>query len=420
MAGSPLEQTALLLGTLQARRASLLHEVERVERELGEVQARHARLLNENAPISKLPHELLGTIFYMCLGTWVMNPSKSRGKPFQVAASHVSHHWRETALGTPLLWNFIDLTVTQRKNVKENALQWFLAHLARSRDSFLHISLEISLNEAAHQFLFPLVQHSSRWRHLFISLTQGKLDDIHTLFSSASAPGLIHLSLRIGNHSESANAPRTEYPAICYPILKGGTPALNSVRLSGKILGNISPPLSAVTTLFVEAFPKNLISYSQFRALLASVPYIINLSLSGLNIHLPRDPLTDSNPFCLPTLRSFRLHGNATPVHRLLSFLSLPNLESLTLLSADSFDSATLPSVRAVILESCDFNTDEVYNLCRAFPGVTDLSADGTLQELFSLLEENISFWPNLITVSHGQKAKKSCNVYALTNGAAP
>lgn len=399
-AASPLEQTTRLQEVLQAKRAKLLREVEQVEQELGEVQARHARLLNEEAAISKLPHELLGTIFRMCQGNWVMNSSKSRSKPFEIAASHVSYRWREVALGTPLLWNIIDLIVTSRKNVKENALQWLAAHLTRSGDCFLDISLRVTIEGVTDQFLSPLVQHASRWRHVLISLAHGEPGDIRTLFASAAAHSLVHLSLRVGNDSESTAAPRTEYPSICFPILGGGAPALSSVRLSGNIIGNIAPPLSAVTTLYVEAFPKNLMSHSQFQAMLTSVPCIVNLSLSGLNIHLPRDPLADSSPFAIPTLRSLRLHGNATPVHRLLSLLSLPNLESLTLLSADSFGSVTLPSVRAVVLESCDLSFDELSSLGRAFPDITDLGLDGAVHELFRMLTIDSTLWSNLETIS--------------------
>jgi hypothetical protein len=383
---SPLQQTTRRMRILQAKKAELLLEVEEVERELGKVQARHARLLNDETASSKLPHELLASILQMCQGIWVKNTSKGRGKPFEVAASHVSHRWRAVALGTPLLWNVIDLHISARRNVKENALQWLAAYLTRSGECFLDISLHIAVDGVAHQFLSPLVQNAHRWRYLSLFLTWGGPDDIRTLFSEVSAPNLVHLSIRVGNDYDSTDAPRTEYPSTCSPILSGGAPVLSSIRLSGKVIGNIAPPLGAVTTLYVEAFPRNLMSHSQFRTMLASVPCIVNLSLSGLNIRLPRDPLADSSPFSIPTLRSLRLHGNATPGHRLLSLLTLPNLESLTLLSVDSFDSATLPSVRSIILESCDLSTDELLSMCHAFPGVTDLTIDRSVPELFTVL----------------------------------
>ena len=60
---------------------------------------------NDIVPISQLPPELLARIFQ-----FVADDESREPKPLErINFSHVSHHWRDVALGTPTLWRIISL-----------------------------------------------------------------------------------------------------------------------------------------------------------------------------------------------------------------------------------------------------------------------------------------------------------------------
>jgi hypothetical protein len=226
------------------------------------------------------------------------------------------------------------------------------------------------------------------------------VDDVYAHLSDVEAPALVHLSLRVGNPKDDPDSPRTEYPRVSPPILRGGSPFLSFVRVAGMVVGNMEPPLSTVTTLHIDAWPRNLMSHSRFQGMLEALPCLVNLSLTGLNIHLPRDPLYVSSPTPIPTLRSLRIRGYFTPCHRFLSLISVPHLESLSLHSVDTFDSAPIPTLRSLTLESCPLNESEIRNLLRAFPGVSTFSADYSVLHhfLFYIVAEGM--WPCLEEIS--------------------
>ncbi|KAF8071697.1 hypothetical protein FPV67DRAFT_891469 [Lyophyllum atratum] len=395
-----LEETAKHIETLERRKSELVQEVHQVEKELGDAHARHAKLVNLTAPVSKLPDEILADIFQLCQKTRVKIGAARIA--FAVAGSHVSTRWRGVMLGTPLLWNTIDLTITHRTRTR--ALQRLLAHLTRSGHCLLDLSLHIDVWGNIPVLLYHLTPHADRWYRVSISVTRGSADDLYAPFCSVAAPSLIHLSLRIGNPEDdtAVNSPRTEYPDTCPPIITRGSPMLKFVRVAGKVVGNLVPPLNAVTTFHVDAWPKNLMSLAQFRALIDALPNVVNLSLTGLSIHLPRSPLDISEPISLPTLLSLRIRGNSTPSHRLLSLLALPNLEALSLHGVDTFDSAVIPTLQHLTLDSCIFSEGELQNVFKAFPCVSVLSIDESTPEIISMLHVIVGsspLWPQLRSI---------------------
>jgi len=141
---------------------------------------------------------------------------------------------------------------------------------------------------------------------------------------------------------------------------------------------------------------------SQFHAMLVTLPCLVNLSLTGLSIHLPRNPFDTSQPISLPTLRSLRIRGNSVPCHRLLSLLALPNLESLSLHNVDSFDSAVIPTLKSLTLEACDFSESELRNMFKVFPCISMLSIDASIPSIYPMLRSDagrIPPWPQLKSV---------------------
>ncbi|GLB40172.1 hypothetical protein LshimejAT787_0800430 [Lyophyllum shimeji] len=261
-----------------------------------------------------------------------------------------------------------------------------------------HLGRETGIPEV----LYLLTPHANRWHRISISIARGSADDIYAPFSSVAAPALIHLSLRIGRCDDDDDSPRTEYPDTCPPIITRGSPALTFVRVAGKVVGNLTPPLSAVKTFHVDAWPKNLMTLSQFRAMLEALPCLVHLSLTGLSIHLPRNPLDISEPVPLPSLRSLRIRGNSVPCHRLLSLLTLPALESLSLHNVDTFDSAVIPTVKSLTLEACDFTESELRNMFRSFPDISTLNIDASVPRIYPMLRPDAGQdppWPQLRSI---------------------
>ncbi|KAH0585439.1 hypothetical protein H2248_008680 [Termitomyces sp. 'cryptogamus'] len=397
-----LAETSNHVAILENHKNRLLRELRQVDIELSTAKARHAKLANETLPVALLPNEILSTIFLLCHGNRVMF-TRTLARPFEVVISHVSTHWRSVALATPLLWNTINLHVTNQS--RSHALQRLSAHLKRSSQCLLDISLYLSVSDGIREVLYHLTPHVQRWFRVSISIERGSPEDIYAPFQPLSAPNMIHLSLCMGKWEDKPNAPRTEYPEICPPILVQGAPSLTFVRVAGKIVGNLSPPLSTTQTFHVDAWPKNLMSLAQFHSLLTALPCLVHLSLTGLSIQLPRDPLQTTVPISLPSLRSLRIRGNATPCYRLLSLLSLANLESLLLQDIETFDSAVIPSLHTLILDSCDLSSVDLQNLFRSFPRVATLSIDSSTPEIYPLLTPDTGSptnipWPELRTIS--------------------
>src|SRR5258708_25602349 len=105
-----MDRSALLtsIQRLQFRKDSLLQELESLDLDLKSQRAQFSRLINEDAPVYRLPNELLSSIFMMCAksptSTWPSEITRIQMSPgflpFQVAASHVSHRWRHILLYT--------------------------------------------------------------------------------------------------------------------------------------------------------------------------------------------------------------------------------------------------------------------------------------------------------------------------------
>ncbi|KII92530.1 hypothetical protein PLICRDRAFT_102822, partial [Plicaturopsis crispa FD-325 SS-3] len=88
---------------LEATERDLLQQLRQVQYTLAHVRSRVSSLLNRGAPVSRLPTEVLAKIF------WHGDPAyKTQGPlPAQVIVSHVSRHWRQVAIDTPMLWTRI-------------------------------------------------------------------------------------------------------------------------------------------------------------------------------------------------------------------------------------------------------------------------------------------------------------------------
>jgi len=389
---------------MEQRKEQLVQELDNVSLELRSLKATYARKINEDVLIYRLPCELLISIFMTCRQH---RKASTKSLPFQVIASHVSDHWRQIVLSTPLLWNDINFHIRPLNHVRRRHLAQLEAHLKHSYTCFLDITLHFYVADNTSLYLTLLGQHSTRWRRLSIITRHEPVDDIYTLLHSAHAPHLEHLSLNIGKPQEGVNlSPRKPYPRIRPAVLLSGAPSLSFVRLAGLALGTLHPPISEVTTLHLDGWTRHYLTQGQFKTIFDSAPAIINLSLNQLCINHPRDPLEAADPVKMPNLRCLRIRGPCSPTYRLISLLDIPQLQALSLNNVDIFDFNTFSTVQSLTIDSCAFDEPEIKNLIRSFPSITSLSVDESIPDVFGLLDPNLAepesskTWPQLQTMS--------------------
>lgn len=377
---------------LQLRKERLQQELESLDLDLRSQEAEYSRLVNDDAVVYRLPNELWTHIFIMCTKTtttvWPIISYRTSAAvlPFQVIASHVSHRWRDIALGTPLLWNNIAFNVRSLKHINGCLISQLEAHLERSGSCFLDIVLEFRMFGDLTPYCQILAEHSRRWRRLSILTEFDEVDEIREMLCSVEVPILEHLSLNLGRPEADSLSPRQQFPCVTPSILASCPLSLSFVRLAGQALGNLHPPISSVTTLHLDGWTRHYMTHDQFKAILKEAPLLINLSFNQLFLHHSRDPLAIAEPTVLPCLRALRIRGPSSPVSRFMSLLDMPQLECLTLECVETFDSQVMETVRSLILDGCAFNEQEISKLIRSFPYLSDLNIDELLPDIFYLL----------------------------------
>lgn len=387
-----LEESAKNIEALETKKIRLLREVDEVKRELGHAKARHANIINRTAPVFKLPNEILANIFRISQGTWAV--SRMHGKLFEVAATHVSAHWRAIALETPLLWNNISVRVSTR--TQKRLVRRMSAFLMRSGQCLLNISILIARSAEVGPFIDAMIPHAKRWYRVSMSLAFKDPDEVYAPLRSVVAPVLVHLSLRVGDPKDAPFS-RSEFPPMCPLILEHGAPSLSFARVGGLVFGNFTPPLCNVTTLHIETWSKNTITPAQFQSMLSAIPRLAHLSLTGLGIQPARDPLDISDPIIVPSLRSLRIYENCTPFNRLLTLMTLPKLDSLCLRGVHTFDSPVIPTMRTVTIEQGTLDETDLRNVVCAFPNVTTFTVDRYSRAIYTVLSSDA--WPALDTI---------------------
>lgn len=386
-----LKDAAALISGLESRRAQLLQDLYAIDTLICSEKARYHKLLNRNLPISKLPNELLNSILLIAQSNHFVRSPRSR--PFEITASHVSSHWREVVLGTPLLWKVIDQFVRNFGHVNAYTFQKLQAYLFRSGTCPLDMTFTFEVEPDAYIDL--LLPHSNRWQRLSIFSKSSQVQHVSASLRDMAVPCLEHLSLTFGSRQDVGQPTRTPYATLSPQILLQGAPLLTFLRLAGAALGTLQPPYSSISTLHLDGWTRNYMSHFQFKTILDTLPSLRNLSLNQIWIHHPRDPLTVLSSTILPSLRSLRLRGAYTPLHRLLSFMVLPNLVSLSLVNIESFDPIEIPTVQYLTLESCLVDDVETWNIINAFPAVINLTVDDSIPDIYFVLTPSLNM-PNV------------------------
>ncbi|KAJ6488093.1 hypothetical protein DFH09DRAFT_1003974 [Mycena vulgaris] len=337
--------------------------------------------------ISAVPPELLASILQ--LAQQPAEPDEEEEElviPVEVAASHVSVYWRNVALNTRLLWRHINISQTE-------TVEKLRVYLSRSGQAPLHVRLDLNpvpREIAALTEKVDLVfSQLDRWGRFTIhsNIETSEIPIISRLYD-ALAPSLEQLSLCI-NDVDSENL-KSLRRADFEQILTKGCPRLNILRLRGLSMHFFRPPLTSITTLYLEQTRGLFIGYERFTHLLTASPALAHLSIHDTIIDEGEDTWPPNSVDCipLPNLVSLRLSIPGTLQHifsDILISICAPRLESLVLkevseIHLDKFFrlpgvSLKFPALRS--LTFCDFDYQSVKRLgmmCAALPTITDFT----------------------------------------------
>jgi hypothetical protein len=178
---------------LQAEASKLQQQLSSINTSLNQVNTKIARITNSTAPLYTLPNEIITAIIDAGLRT---------SRTFAILTSHITHHLREVAIGSPALWNRISARYSLDKV-----------------DTYLHrsgrclLDIEVTLTRGYWSPLPPLgsqwliiLSHVSRWRSLSLSSEPTSITDTMALsevfehLGSVCAPRLERLRLSVGEY----------------------------------------------------------------------------------------------------------------------------------------------------------------------------------------------------------------------------
>ncbi|KAJ7189131.1 hypothetical protein C8R46DRAFT_35107 [Mycena filopes] len=300
-----------------------------------------------NAPVRRLPNEVLVEIFRLCESDARTEPSRDPilpqswdheskkelrrvGGGHLVALSQVSAHWRHLVLGTPTLWSTITLDLRCWEHAVANPSRAHqqmieLLHLAIVRGQQTPLTIQVTGAGPCHPLaLQTLASAAPRWRTARFAV------DSELLLHLADITGRLPLleTLQINALAEDVETLREVGRFFA------SAPRLRSVAFRG--------PLAAIGDLPIEQ-----LGYCQYNGLVAEdlVPLLLHMQrLPNSELHLQLDchAIATALPLQLPDVVS--------PVEEITLYSAAHGgLESGPVLGA-LFDALTLPEMQRLNL----------------------------------------------------------------------
>ncbi|KAF7308953.1 F-box domain-containing protein [Mycena kentingensis (nom. inval.)] len=358
--------------------------------------------------------------------------------PLEILVSHVSSYWRQTALGTALLWRNISISQT-------GSLAKLHAYLARSGPQTpLHFQVDLTqrqLGDVCAQELATMrekldlvFERRERWQRLTIRADQerAELPLVGRLYD-CPAPALERLVLCVEDIDRDSLTQAQVRREETQQILMQGTPQLKSLRLRGLSTHFFRPSLTTVTTLYIEQTRGLLLGFERFRELLQSAPQLAHLSVHDTIIDDEEEewPFDVLSSIPTPQLTCLRLAllGTAQPLESgillavqapLLTSLVVknPTLDGLAPFSLFPSANTKFPALRSLALVDFDYNSaDRLRPLAEALPNIVEFTRLHTTLETPAVLDmlagnwisvalrkryigEGVELWPALHTVN--------------------
>ena len=273
---------------------------------------------NELAPISRLPSEVLASIFTL-LPVFALN--ERSGLLSWIYVAHVCRRWREIALNHPRFWSRINLTKLTSDGRAEI--------LARVKTAPLHLVVDIGRRAIGVEAIGrQLEAHISHTRHLIISGAFGTT--LERLTSSAHTLE----SLTLSHKSPVRWLPPATIPGNLFNFT---APNLTNLQLENCDISWKSPILKGLRTLQIfDITTESRLGLEDWLDALNEMPELKTLFLRHAT---PLASLTNpliskpSRTITLPSLTRFHICASARDCALALAHLVLP---SLTFLHVDA------------------------------------------------------------------------------------
>jgi len=313
------------------------------------------------SPISKLPEEILLSIFLMnltpcryfstCL-EWQEQTTRS--------VSQVCRHWRAVALNYPILWTSI-------MDFDKDSFEWTQELLGRSKQMPLNIGCPIAACRPKNLDLVLDFGPQCRTFCLEVeAFTEGFLNAIQK-----PAP---HLEV-FGVHLKWGEAGVTTLPKI---LFNGDAPKLREVHLKWCRFDVTTLAFSQLTCLEVS-WAHGFVgpTVSEWLNLLNNIPRLKKLILKSISKTLPStEPLPRAQ---LPHLSDLGLSAPLAECSRFLSHIDIPPLERLSLTTYELRSNPDLQFIVRFLRERMDGWARNIVNCeCLAFLDSHSLSLGGS------------------------------------------
>ncbi|KAJ7639368.1 hypothetical protein FB45DRAFT_425545 [Roridomyces roridus] len=318
---SQVSQLTLDISVTQARLAEMQTELVRAQRQLDSV----------TYPVLSLPTEIVSEILIHCLPTpttkWRVDGVDSRQAPLLL--SQICSQWRQIALSTPTLWKRLDINLRRRKNRAPDITETWLG---RAHNFPLSVRLHGPTRDVDSKFSETFRRCAPRMQSLELDIF---LDDLERMTSKSIEFLLLRkLSLRLLDGDD-------ELPETFRVEMLKNVPQLSQVLLHQILPGAIVLPWQQLTR-----FTGELYYIPECLDALRLMPNLVECAVSVIETYGDYD---DLEVFSHPQIRSFTLFHSMDHERdqearsvQILSYMALPNLETLELVDVNYDDEFVL------------------------------------------------------------------------------
>lgn len=284
---------------------------------------------NANAPIHKLPVELLAEIFLTAYNESLKEEAESRLLSLITA---VCGEWRSVALGVPRLWSVVIISTFPTGREFELVLQKAKAFLFRSKDASLRMVIGLQdgnsgrLPKKKFQRVFDIAQpHFHRCQELRFNLsTLQPYFDCFPLYGTLDRLEVLHIHASHWWTTPEGEKPTPIFSDQCTPT------QLNSIIIMGMI--TIFPDklsIAPIAHLHIDCNPNTWDSNLAFVSRCSTLT-----SLGVIMLDIGEDDVSSSLRISLPMLKSLSIMDNFA--FGFASHISAPLLEELTIIQGYS------------------------------------------------------------------------------------
>ncbi|KAJ8502419.1 hypothetical protein ONZ45_g11773 [Pleurotus djamor] len=278
------------------------------------------------APIRRLPHEILSTIFTACVSNdmdVLCNPVDQREPPRVLG--RVCRLWRSIVDSTPAIWSRIRLELRNLSPLDTSSLHTIGKFFQKTGNHPIRLSVDFS-HYVSHPAIDIVIAHATQWQE--VSLTLMNTSTWATLSSIRyNLPLLRHLRLQLGYTWRNSSSPLPSH--LSYPI-------------------DIFAHASALRSLEMEPYERLSLPWHQIRQLTANFENIADVwqLLADANNAVEYDLCSSITPpitpppheeIKLPFAKSLTLRYS----YRILQYLNMPLIEELWVADVENPDPDT-------------------------------------------------------------------------------